>query len=99
MTKLTVALGVMRLVEAGRLDLDRDVSDYLGWTLRNPAFPDRPITLRLLLSHTSSVRDEGDNYVVPLGRTLARDGGSAGELRRRARAGQPSFAIPISISR
>jgi CubicO group peptidase (beta-lactamase class C family) len=69
-TKLTVALGVMRLVEARTLDLDRDVSDYLGWTLRNPAFPDRPITLRLLLSHTSSVRDDGDNYVVPLGRTL-----------------------------
>lgn len=69
-TKLAVALGVMRLVEAGTLDLDRDVSDYLGWRLRNPAFPDRPITLRLLLSHTSSVRDEGDNYVVPLGRPL-----------------------------
>ena len=69
-TKLTVALGVMRLVEAGTLDLDRDVSDYLGWPLRNHAFPDRPITLRLLLSHTSSLRDEGDNYVVPLGRTL-----------------------------
>jgi CubicO group peptidase (beta-lactamase class C family) len=69
-TKLTVALGVMRLVEAGRFDLDRDVSDYLGWPLRNPAFPNRPITLRMLLSHTSSVRDEGDNYVVPLGRTL-----------------------------
>lgn len=69
-TKLAVALGVMRLVEAGTLHLDRDVSDYLGWRLRNPAFPDRPITLRLLLSHTSSVRDEGDNYVVPLGRSL-----------------------------
>lgn len=69
-TKLAVALGVMRLVEAGTLDLDRDVSDYLGWRLRNPAFPERPITLRLLLSHTSSLRDEGDNYVVPLGRSL-----------------------------
>lgn len=69
-TKLTIAIGVMRLVEAGTLDLDRDVSDYLGWRLRNPAFPDRPITLRLLLSHTSSLRDEGDNYVVPLGRAL-----------------------------
>ena len=44
-SKLVVALGVMRLVEQGRLDLDRDVSDYLGWRLRNPAFPDRPITL------------------------------------------------------
>jgi CubicO group peptidase (beta-lactamase class C family) len=68
-TKLVVALGVMRLVEQGRLDLDRDVSDYLGWRLRNPAFPERPITLRLLLSHRSSLRD-GIDYAVPFGTTL-----------------------------
>src|SRR4051812_8944250 len=68
-SKLIVALGVMRLVEQGRLDLDRDVSDTLGWSLRNPAFPDRPITLRLLLSHRSSLRD-GVDYAIPLGRTL-----------------------------
>jgi CubicO group peptidase (beta-lactamase class C family) len=64
-TKLHVALGVMRLVEQGKLDLDRDVSDWLGWQLRNPAFPDRPITLRLLLSHRSSLRD-GVDYALPL---------------------------------
>ena len=69
-SKLFVALGVMRLVEQERLDLDRDVSDYLGWRLRNPAFPDRPITLRLLLSHRSSLRD-GVDYAVPLGTALA----------------------------
>jgi CubicO group peptidase (beta-lactamase class C family) len=68
-SKLVVALGVMRLVELGRLDLDRDVSEYLGWRLRNPAFPDRPITLRLLLSHRSSLRD-GVDYAIPLGTTL-----------------------------
>ena len=68
-SKLVVALGVMRLVEQGRLDLDRDVSDYLGWPLRNPAFADRPITLRLLLSHRSSLRD-GIDYAIPLGTTL-----------------------------
>ncbi|HYE26860.1 MAG TPA: serine hydrolase domain-containing protein [Allosphingosinicella sp.] len=68
-TKLHVALGVMRLVEAGRLDLDADVSERLGWTLRNPAFPERPITLRLLLSHRSSLRD-GIDYALPLGTTL-----------------------------
>ncbi|HZF41918.1 MAG TPA: serine hydrolase [Sphingomonadaceae bacterium] len=69
-SKLVVALGVMRLVEAGRLDLDTDVSQYLGWTLRNPAFPDTPVTLRLLLSHRSSLRDDGEAYAIPLGRTL-----------------------------
>lgn len=68
-SKLVVALGAMRMVEQGRLDLDRDVSESLGWTLRNPAFPDRPITLRLLLSHRSSIRD-GVDYAVPLGTEL-----------------------------
>jgi CubicO group peptidase (beta-lactamase class C family) len=66
-SKLVVAVGVMKLVEAGKLDLDSDVSAKLGWSLRNPAFPDRPITLRQLLSHTSSVRDHDDQYAIPLG--------------------------------
>ncbi len=69
-SKLVVAIGVMRLVEQGRLDLDRDVSDYLGWRLRNPAFPDRPITLRLLLSHRSSLKDDIEYWAIPLGTTL-----------------------------
>ena len=66
-SKVAVAIGVMKLVEAGRLDLDGDVSRWLGWPLRNPAFPDRPIPLRMLLSHTGSVRDHDDQYAIPLG--------------------------------
>ena len=68
-SKLVTALGVLRLVDKGRLDLDRDVSDYLGWLLRHPAYPDRPITLRLLLSHRSGLTD-GADYIIPLGETL-----------------------------
>ena len=68
-SKLVTALGVMRLVEAGTLDLDRDVSGWLGWQLRNPAFPDVPITLRMLLSHQSSLTD-GADYIIPLGETV-----------------------------
>jgi CubicO group peptidase (beta-lactamase class C family) len=64
-SKLVVAIAVMRLVEAGTLDLDADVSRVLGRSLRNPAFPDAPITLRLLLSHQSSLTDTVD-YVLPL---------------------------------
>ena len=64
-SKLVVAIGVLRLVEQRRLDLDADVSTLLGWPLRNPAFPDVPITLRLLLSHRSSLTD-GVDYVLPL---------------------------------
>jgi CubicO group peptidase (beta-lactamase class C family) len=69
-SKLVTALGVMRMIDRGQLDLDRDVSDYLGWSLRNPAFPGRPITLRLLLTHQSSLVDGGERYIVPLGVTL-----------------------------
>lgn len=65
-SKLVTAIGVMRLVEAGKLDLDADVSTLLGWTLRHPAYPDRPITLRLLLSHRASLTDAAGYYAVPL---------------------------------
>ena len=68
-SKLVVALGVMRLVEQGRLDLDRDVSDYLGWRAAQSRLPGPADHARLLLSHRSSLRDEVD-YVVPFGTTL-----------------------------
>lgn len=68
-SKLVVALGVMRLVEAGQLDLDRDVSDYLGWRLRAPAFPDVPVTLAQLLGHRAGLTDNV-NYALPLGSDL-----------------------------
>ena len=64
-SKLVVALGVMRLVDQRRIDVDVDVSRYLGWRLRHPAHPDRPITLAMLLSHRSGLAD-GIDYVLPL---------------------------------
>lgn len=64
-SKLVVAIAVLRLVEQGALDLDADVSTRLGWRLRNPAFPKAAITLRMLLSHQSSLTDAID-YVLPL---------------------------------
>ena len=65
-SKLVATLGLMRLVESGQVDLDEDVSSYLGFTLRNPAFPDEKITLRMVLSHTSSIRD-GSYYWLESG--------------------------------
>lgn len=58
-TKMVSAIRVMQLVEAGKLDLDRDISEYLGYTVRNLYYPETPITLRMLMSHTSSLREEG----------------------------------------
>ena len=58
-TKLVVLLGLMRLVEAGRIGLDEDVSERLGFKLRHPRFAEVAITPRLLLSHRSGLTDEG----------------------------------------
>jgi CubicO group peptidase (beta-lactamase class C family) len=49
-SKLFTWTAVMQLVEQGKLDLDRDVNDYLDF--RIPAAWPRPITLRNLMTHT-----------------------------------------------
>ena len=69
-SKMVTAIGVLKLVDQGKLDLTSDVSRWLGWNLRNPSYPDRPINLSMLLSHTASVREHDDDYVVPLGVSL-----------------------------
>ena len=63
---------MIRQVEQEKVDLDEDVSRYLGWTLRNPNHPTQIITLRQLLSHTSSVRDAG-KYFIAAGKGELRD--------------------------
>jgi CubicO group peptidase (beta-lactamase class C family) len=68
-SKLIVAMGVDTLVRSGKIDLNRDVSEYLGWTLRNPKFPDTPITLSMLMSHTSSLTDNA-GYLIPAGKSV-----------------------------
>lgn len=54
-TKMISAIGVMQLVEQGLLDLDTDISEYLGYDVRNPYYPKSRLTLRSLMTHTSSL--------------------------------------------
>jgi len=61
-SKLVTTLGLMRLLEDGQVELDADVSTWLGFALRNPHFPTQAITLRHLLLHTSSLRDDGGYF-------------------------------------
>jgi len=60
-SKSVTALGLIKLYSDGLFDLDDDVSEYLGYTLRSPQYPDTPITFRMVLSHTSSLQD-GTGY-------------------------------------
>ena len=69
-SKLATAIGFMRLVESGQIDLDADVGRYLGTPLRNPAFPAEPISSRMLLGHTSSLRDVSDLFPAQTGLRL-----------------------------
>ncbi len=60
---------LLQLAEQGRLNMKEDVSEYLGFALRNPMFPGEPITLEMLAGHTSSLRD-GRVYSTPPERGL-----------------------------
>lgn len=67
-SKLVTATGLMKLYDEGKFNLDDDVSNHLGFSFRNPTWPEVPITFRMLLSHTSSLQD-GSGYSSFLGAT------------------------------
>jgi CubicO group peptidase (beta-lactamase class C family) len=56
-SKTVVGLALLKAQELGLLNLDDPVNKYLPSPVVNPAFPDVPITLRHLATHTSSIRD------------------------------------------
>ena len=78
-SKTVVATAVMQAVERALFGLDDDVSEILPFPVRTPEHPRRAITVRHLLTHTSSIRDrwpvwddlyaEGDS-TIPLGTFL-----------------------------
>ncbi len=58
-TQLVSAVGLMQLAEQGLVDLDGDIGEYFGYGIANPYYPDTPLTLRQLMSHTSTVSESG----------------------------------------
>ena len=56
-SKSLASLGLMKLYDQKKFKLTDDVSKTLGFTLRNPNFPNDPITFEMILSHTSSIND------------------------------------------
>jgi CubicO group peptidase (beta-lactamase class C family) len=56
-SKSFTATSIMQLVEAKKMSLNDDVSKLIGFTVRNPKFPDKVITVRMILSHRSSLND------------------------------------------
>ena len=64
-SKTVTCAGIMSLVERGVIDLDADINRYLPFEVHIPAFPDHPITMRMLLTHTSSIRDRYSVWGTP----------------------------------
>ncbi|WP_296721082.1 serine hydrolase [Erythrobacter sp.] len=89
-SKLIMALTALRLVDEGKVDLHRDVSDYLGWKLRSPLHPDAPVTLAHLLSHRAGLSDKA-GYVIPLGESLEAKLADPAAWRDTGPSGEPAF--------
>lgn len=89
-SKLIMGLTALRLVHEGKVDLDRDVSEYLGWMLRSPYHPDQPVTLRHLLMHRAGLSD-AVGYVIPLGASLEAKLGEAASWRDVGPPGEAAF--------
>jgi CubicO group peptidase (beta-lactamase class C family) len=56
-SKTVTATAVMQLWEDGRVNLDQDINAHLPFEVRNPHHPGESITVRQLLTHTSSIGD------------------------------------------
>ena len=54
-SKLAIATAIMQLEEQGLINIDNDINNYIPVSIRNPRFPDTPITIRMLLTHTSGI--------------------------------------------
>lgn len=63
-SKVILAMTIMRLSDQGLLDIDADTGDYWGGAVRNPNYKGIPITIRSMLSHTSSIRSLEYGYAV-----------------------------------
>ncbi len=106
-SKLIMALTALRLMDESKVDLDRDVSDYLGWSLRSPYHPNAPVTLTHMMSHRAGLSDAA-GYIIPLGESLEakladpaawRDTGAPGEAAfEYANIGSPIVATALEAA-
>lgn len=65
-SKSFCATAIMQLVEAKQLSLDDDISDLVGFKVRNPHFPEKAITLKMIMSHSSSLNDSAGYFTFDM---------------------------------
>lgn len=60
LSKVVTATAIMQLYEKNKMNLDDEINKYLPFSVVNPNFPNEPITVRMLLDHTSGIEDNWD---------------------------------------
>ena len=65
-SKPIMGVVLLQLVDQGKLELDRDINDYLPFTIDNPKIQNEKITLRHLVTHSSGIADyyDFDSYAI-----------------------------------
>lgn len=58
------ATAMMQLAEAKKISLEEDMSNLVGFPIRNPKYPETVITLRMVLSHRSSINDSQGYFTL-----------------------------------
>lgn len=61
LSKVSVGMAAMVLRDRGVIDLDASIGDYWGVPTKNTRYPNSPVSIRSLLSHTSSIPLYGDD--------------------------------------
>ena len=60
------ATSIMQLAERKKLSLEDDISNLVGFKVRNPKYPDKVITLKMVLSHRSSINDSQGYFTLDI---------------------------------
>jgi len=60
-SKIIVSIAALTLIEQGKAALDDDIGDILGFKIRNPHHLDKKITIKMLMTQTSSITDAYDD--------------------------------------
>lgn len=66
-SKTFIGVSLLKAQEMGKLKLDDPINNYLPYEVKNPIYPEVPITILHLATHTSSIKDTeyyGKSYVM-----------------------------------
>lgn len=55
LSKVITGIVAMKAIEDGLIDLDSSVNNYIPFKVSHPKYPDIPITIRMLMTHTSGI--------------------------------------------